>query len=81
MWRQSPTRDTIKIPVLQFLGAKDRRVPYKQGLLFDALTKEAGVPITTYVYENSAHALGDSVDTILDVALKTVLFLGKFSED
>jgi len=24
----------MKIPTLQFLGAKDRRVPYRQGLLF-----------------------------------------------
>jgi len=32
----------MKIPVLQFLGAKDLRVPYRQGLLFDAITKRQG---------------------------------------
>jgi len=51
----------MKIPTLQFLGAKDRRVPYKQGLLFDAITKKAGTAIQTYVYENSGHSLADSV--------------------
>ena len=40
----------MKIPTLQFLGAKDRRVPYRQGLLFDAITKKHGTKITTYVY-------------------------------
>jgi hypothetical protein len=40
----------MKIPTLQFLGAKDRRVPYRQGLLFDAITKDVGTEITTYVY-------------------------------
>jgi acylaminoacyl-peptidase len=61
MFRQSPTSQPMKIPTLQFLGAKDRRVPYKQGLLFDAITKDFGTPITTYVYENSSHSLADSV--------------------
>lgn len=50
MWRQSPTNRPMMIPTLQFLGAKDRRVPYRQGLLFDAITKSHGTPITTYVY-------------------------------
>lgn len=61
MWQQSPASDTMKIPTLQFLGAKDRRVPYKQGLFFDAITRDVGTSITTYVYENSAHSLSDSV--------------------
>jgi len=65
----------MKIPTLQFLGAKDRRVPYKQGLLFDAITKDIGTPITTYVYENSAHSLADSVETSLDIIVKTIMFL------
>lgn len=42
MHRQSPISQSMKIPTLQFLGAKDRRVPYKQGLLFDAITKKSG---------------------------------------
>lgn len=50
MWRQSPTSQPMKIPILQFLGAKDRRVPWRQGLLFDAITKSNNVKITTYLY-------------------------------
>ena len=75
MFEQSPMSSRMKIPSLQFLGAKDRRVPYRQGLLFDAITKKTGTPIQTYVYENSAHSLADSVETIIDVAIKSVLFL------
>lgn len=65
----------MKVPTLQFLGAKDRRVPYRQGLLFDAMTRKVGTPIQTYVYENAGHSLADSVDTSIDVVLKTILFL------
>lgn len=61
MHAQSPIAHPMKLPVLQFLGAKDLRVPYRQGLLFDAITKKNGVAITTYVYENSSHSLSDSV--------------------
>lgn len=53
----------MRIPTLQFLGSKDRRVPYRQGLLFDAMTKKFGTKIKTYVYENSGHSLSDSVET------------------
>lgn len=42
MYRQSPISQPMKVPVLQFLGAKDLRVPYRQGLLFDAITKRQG---------------------------------------
>ena len=65
----------MKIPVLQFLGAKDLRVPYRQGLLFDAMTKRNGTEISTYVYENSGHSLADSVETTIDVIVKSMLFL------
>lgn len=65
----------MKIPTLQFLGAKDLRVPFRQGLLFDAITKEVGTPITTYVYENSNHSLADSVETTIDLVIKSLLFL------
>ena len=40
--RQSPIAHPMKIPILQFLGAKDLRVPYRQGLLLDAITKKNG---------------------------------------
>jgi hypothetical protein len=61
MYRQSPISQPMKIPVLQFLGAKDLRVPYRQGLLFDAMTKKYGTQITTFVYEEGNHSLADSV--------------------
>ena len=75
MYEQSPITKPMKIPTLQFLGAKDRRVPYRQGLLFDAMTKKAGTPIQTFVYENAAHSLSDSVETSVDVVMKSMLFL------
>ena len=75
MWRQSPIVNPMAIPTLQFLGAKDRRVPYKQGLFFDAITKAAATPITTYVYENSNHGLADSVETSMDIVVKSIVFL------
>ena len=71
----------MKVPMLQFLVAKDRRVPYRQGLLFDAITKEHGTPIETYVYENSGHVLADSVETNIDIITKTILFLEGAKED
>ena len=70
----------MKIPTLQFLGAKDRRVPWRQGLFFDAITKESGVSIQTYVYENSGHSLADSVETSMDITVKTLLFLEQHDE-
>ena len=63
MFNQSPMSHPMRIPTLQFLGRKDRRVPYRQGLLFDAMTKKFGTKIKTYVYENSGHSLSDSVET------------------
>lgn len=75
MFEQSPITLPMKIPTLQFLGAKDRRVPYRQGLLFDAMTKKVGTPIQTFVYENAGHSLADSVDTSIDIVVKTLLFL------
>lgn len=75
MFQQSPISQPMKIPTLQFLGAKDRRVPYRQGLLFDAMTRKAGTPIQTFVYEGAAHSLADSVETSIDVAIKSMLFL------
>jgi acylaminoacyl-peptidase len=75
MFKQSPITEPMKIPTLQFLGAKDRRVPYRQGLLFDAITKQQGTAITTYVYENSAHSLSDSVETSIDIIIKSIAFM------
>ena len=60
-WEQSASKEPMKVPTLQFLGALDRRVPFRQGLFFDAVTKAYGTPITTFVYEKSSHSLADSV--------------------
>lgn len=51
----------MKIPTLQFIGGKDRRVPFRQGLLFDAITKKNGIPIETYLYDDEGHSLRESV--------------------
>jgi dipeptidyl aminopeptidase/acylaminoacyl peptidase len=71
----------MQIPTLQFLGAKDLRVPFRQGLLFDAMTKESGTAIKTYVYENSSHSLADSVETSMDLVVKTLFFLEGVKEE
>ena len=75
MFRESPTYKPMKVPTLQFLGLKDRRAPARQGLLYDAMTKKHGTHIDTYVYESSNHSLADSVDTSLDIIVKTIMFL------
>lgn len=67
----------MKIPTLQILGGKDRRVPWRQGLLFDAITKDKGTPIETLVYENSGHSLSDSVETSIDSTIKIIMFFEK----
>ena len=75
MWKQSPGKQPMKIRTLQLLGAKDLTVPWRQGLFFDAITKESGISIETYVYEDSGHYLSDSIDTSMDVVNKILLFL------
>ena len=80
MWRQSPSNQPMKIPILQILGGKDRRVPWRQGLFLDAITKSHGTDITTYVYENSGHSLADSVETSMDIIVKMLLFLESWDE-
>lgn len=36
--------------------------------------------MTTHVYENSGHSLADSVETSLDIIVKTLLFLEKHDQ-
>lgn len=81
MFKQSPCFEPVKIPILQFLGAKDLRVPPKQGHLFDAITKKNGINCQTYVYEEANHSLADSIDTIIDVAMKSVMFFENIKLD
>lgn len=71
----------MKIPILQILGGKDRRVPWRQGLFLDAITKSNGTQITTYVYENSGHSLSDSVETAMDIIVKMLMFLESWDEE
>ena len=68
----------MKISTLQLLGAKDRRYPHRQGILFDIMTKKMGTPIHIYVYEKSNHGLADNVETSMDIVVKILLFLGEF---
>ena len=75
MLRQSPCYSSMKAPILQFLGAKDTLVPYRQGLLFDAIVKKSGTSIKTYLYENNGHSLEDSTETIVDIGIKSMMFL------
>ena len=42
MLEQSPMIEPVRIPILQFLGAKDLRVPPQQGHLFEAIAKKHG---------------------------------------
>ena len=42
MLKESPISYPMKIPTLQFLGAKDRRVPFRQGIMYNAITKLVG---------------------------------------
>jgi acylaminoacyl-peptidase len=65
----------MKIPTLQFLGGKDRRVPFRQGLLFDAINRKEGTSIETYLYEEEGHRLNESVETNIDVVMKIMMFL------
>lgn len=39
------------------------------------MTRKAGTPIQTFVYENAAHSLADSVETSMDVIVKSMMFL------
>ena len=75
MWEESPVSQPMKIPTLQILGAKDRRVPWRQGLLFNAIAKHHGTEIETIVYPNSGHSLSDTVQTSIDYVMKILIFL------
>ena len=81
MLREEPTSKPTKVPILQLLGGKDRRFPYKQGVMYDAIVKSQGNHIETYVYENSRHTLVDSVATITDTMMKMILFLEKWKRE
>jgi acylaminoacyl-peptidase len=75
MHELSAISEGMKIPTLQLLGAKDRRVPFRQGLLFDAITRKQGNPIKTYVYEDGHHSLEDTLRMRIDSTIKIISFI------
>ena len=75
MIEKSVMTHPLKIPILQLVGAKDRNVPFRQGLFLDVITKAQGGSIDTYVYDDSGHSLNDSVETVIDSSFKMILFL------
>lgn len=42
MFNLSPVSSTNLIPTIQFLGKKDLRCPFRQGIFYDYITKKAG---------------------------------------
>ncbi len=49
--------NNVTAPVLLCLGAKDRRVPYTQGLEYAQLLKAKGVKVSMQVFPEDCHAL------------------------
>jgi acylaminoacyl-peptidase len=49
--------NNVTAPVLLCLGAKDRRVPYTQGLEYAQLLKAKGVKVSMLVFPEDCHAL------------------------
>lgn len=75
LYETSPMSQPNKIPTLLFLGAKDRRVPYQQGLFYHSHTIANNGNIKTYIYPESNHSLDDSITTNFDILLKMFSFL------
>lgn len=75
MYKKSPISTPLKIPGLIFLGQKDRRVPYEAGKIYSAMSKAKGTPVQLYIYPESDHRLADSVETSVDVVMKSLVFM------
>lgn len=65
--------DSVETPVLMLLGAKDRRVPHSQGMLYVKMLRARGAECTTYVYDDN-HSLS-KVDVEGDALVRTVEWL------
>jgi hypothetical protein len=50
-------------------------VPYEAGKLYAALVKGEGVGCEVYIYPESDHRLADSVETGVDVVVKSVVWM------
>lgn len=74
MYKMSPISTPLKIPGLVVLGQKDRRVPYEAGKIYASLSRAKGVKTEVYIYPESDHRLADSVETSVDVIVKTLSF-------
>lgn len=70
MFELSPMSQPNRLPTLNLIGAKDRRVPYQQSIAYHAQSIANGTDIQTFVYPESDHALDDSLTTIFDVLMK-----------
>jgi len=59
MWQVSPVAHVhkVKAHVTLMLGAKDRRVPFPDGLQYQAALKAAGVTVRTMIFPEDSHAL------------------------
>ncbi|KAL4442619.1 hypothetical protein ABPG74_007021 [Tetrahymena malaccensis] len=77
MFEFSPMSQPNKLPTLNLLGAKDRRVPYQQSIAYHAQSVFNGTEIETYIYPESDHALRESLSTIVDSLIKQIAFLEK----
>ncbi|EAR93056.2 prolyl oligopeptidase family protein (macronuclear) [Tetrahymena thermophila SB210] len=77
MFEFSPMSQPNKLPILNLLGAKDRRVPYQQSIAYHAQSIYNGTEIETYIYPESDHALRESLPTIVDSLIKQISFLEK----
>jgi dipeptidyl aminopeptidase/acylaminoacyl peptidase len=75
MYKMSPISTPLKIPGLIFIGQKDRRVPHDAAKIYSALSKAKGTPMQLYMFPESDHRLVDSVETSVDIVVKTMLFL------
>jgi acylaminoacyl-peptidase len=49
--------DKVKTPTLMLLGAKDRRVPYSQGLEYYHILRSNGVKAKILVFPEDTHAI------------------------
>ncbi|KRX10653.1 WD40-repeat-containing domain [Pseudocohnilembus persalinus] len=77
MHDKSPMRDPAQIPIIQFLGDNDRRVPYQQGLAYHAQALQNGTHSEVYVYKKGDHGLFITPRYEFDFNMKAALFVEK----
>ncbi|EGR29765.1 prolyl oligopeptidase family protein, putative [Ichthyophthirius multifiliis] len=75
MFEISPASQINKLPSINFIGVKDRRVPYQQSIAFHSQCLQNGCDFKTYVYPEADHSLDDCLNTVFDVLMKSILFI------